>query len=120
MLSGPTPFTGEPSFVLRAQQETRPTPLSKHDRKLPKPVTRVIMSALEKDPVARPQTAMAFAQALRANTEELGALYRRAFALYSEYFPKVITLSLVGHIPVILVTLMVIGLRVADPSLGKV
>jgi hypothetical protein len=77
------------------------------------------MSALEKNPTARPQTAMAFAQALRANAEGLGALYRRSFALFSEYFPKVIILSLLAHIPVILVTLLMVGLRVVDPWLGK-
>ncbi len=119
MISGTTPFTGEPTSVLRAHQETPPRSLYEQDRKLPKPVSRLIMSALEKNPAGRPQTAMAFAQALRANAEGPGALYRRAFALYSEYFPKVITLSLLAHIPVILVTLMIIGLRVADPSLGK-
>jgi serine/threonine protein kinase len=119
MLSGTTPFTGEPASVLRAHQATQPRPLSEHDRKLPKPVARIIMSALEKNPAARPQTAMAFARALRANTENLGALYRRAFALYSEYFPQIISLSLLAHIPVILVTLMMVGLRVSDPWLGK-
>lgn len=119
MLAGTTPFTGEPVSVLHAHHEAQPRPLCEHDRKLPKPVSRVIMSALEKNPTARPQTAMAFAQALRANAEGLGALYRRSFALFSEYFPKVIILSLLAHIPVILVTLLMVGLRVVDPWLGK-
>src|SRR5260221_13863479 len=78
------------------------------------------MSALEKDPSARPQTAVAFAHALRANADGLGALYRRAFALYSEYFPKFFKLSLLAHIPVIVVILMQIGVRLAEPRIGNV
>ena len=118
MISGTTPFTGEPAAVLRAHQESQPKPLREHDRKLPKAVSRVIMSALEKNPAARPQTAAGFAQSLHANAQGLGTLYRRSFALYCEYFPTVITLSLLAHIPVILVTLMTIALRVATPWLG--
>lgn len=118
MVAGTTPFTGQAAVVLRAHQESQPKPPQEYVRKLPLPVSRVIMSALEKDPALRPQTAMAFAHALRANTENLGALYRRAFALYSEYFPQIITLSLLAHLPAILMTLMMVGLRVADPWLG--
>jgi hypothetical protein len=87
---------------------------------LPKRVSRLIMSALEKDPAARPQSAVAFANAMRANADGLGALYRRAFALYSEYFPKFLKLSLLAHIPVIAVTLMLIGVRLAEPRISKV
>ena len=58
------------------------------------------MWALEKDKNARPQTAIAFSGAMRANADGLGALYRRAFSLYSEYFPEFIKLSLLAHVPV--------------------
>ena len=77
------------------------------------------MSALEKDPAARPQSAIAFANALRANADGLGALYRRAFALYSEYFPKFLKLSLIAHIPVIIVTMMMIAFRIAEGQMSK-
>ena len=119
MLVGTAPFTGEATAVLRAHQESQPKPPEAYVRNLPLPVSRVILSALEKDPALRPQTAMALAHTLRANTENLGALYRRAFALYSEYFPQIITLSLLAHIPAIFITLMMVGLRVADPWLGQ-
>jgi hypothetical protein len=120
MLSGSPPFTGETTSVMRAHNESQPTPLREHDGKLPKRVSRLIMSALEKDPAARPQTAVGFANAMRANADGLGALYRRAFALYSEYFPKFFKLSLLAHIPVIAVILMTIALRLAEPRIGKV
>jgi serine/threonine protein kinase len=120
MLSGTPPFTGQTTTVIRAQKESQPTPLREHDGKLPKRVSRLIMSALEKDPAARPQTAVAFANAMRANADGLGALYRRAFALYSEYFPKFFKLSLLAHIPVIVVTLMIIAVRLAEPRISKV
>ncbi|MDX6405833.1 MAG: serine/threonine protein kinase, bacterial [Blastocatellia bacterium] len=120
MLSGTPPFTGQTTTVMRAHTESLPKPLREHDGKLPKRVSRLIMSALEKDPAARPQTAVAFSNAMRANADGLGALYRRAFALYSEYFPKFLKLSLLAHIPVIAVTLMLIGMRLAEPRMSKV
>ena len=120
MLSGTPPFTGDTTSVMRAHNESQPTPLRQHDGKLPKRVSRLIMSALEKDPAARPQTAVGFANAMRANADGLGALYRRAFALYSEYFPKFFKLSLLAHIPVIAVILMTIALRLAEPRISKV
>ena len=97
-----------------------PPPLQLHNRKLPKRVSRVIMSALEKDPAARPQSAAALANEIRANADGLGALYRRAFALYSEYFPKFFKLSLLAHIPVIITTLMLLALRLGESHLTRV
>jgi hypothetical protein len=60
------------------------------------------MSALDKEPSARPPTAAAFANALRANADGVGSLVRHAVALYSEHFPKFMRLSLIAHIPVLL------------------
>jgi serine/threonine protein kinase len=120
MLAGAPPFTGETTSVISAHTNSQPTSLRVHNGKLPKRVSRLIMSALEKDPAARPQTAAAFANAMRANADGLGTLYRRAFALYSEYFPKFLKLSLLAHIPIIVVTLMSIALRLAEPRIGRV
>jgi hypothetical protein len=119
MLSGATPFTGETTSVIRAHTENQPRVLREHNRKLPKRVSRLIMSALDKDRVARPQTAAAFANAMRANADGLGTLYRRAFALYSEYFPKFVRLSLIAHIPLIVLTLLMMAAQLAEPRLGK-
>ena len=119
MLSGTPPFTGETTSVIRAHNESQPTALRELNGRLPKRVSRLIMSALEKDPAARPQTAVGFANAMRANADGLGALYRRAFALYSEYFPKFLKLSLLAHIPVIAVILMTIALRLAEPRISR-
>jgi serine/threonine protein kinase len=119
MLAGAPPFTGDTSSVIRSHNESQPTALRQHNRKLPKRVARVVMSALEKDRANRPQTAIAFSSAMRANADGLGALYRRAFALYSEYFPKFLKLSFLAHIPVIIVTLMGVGFRLAESRMSK-
>ena len=119
MLTGAPPFTGETASVISAHQERKPAPVRQLNRKLPKRVSRVIMTALEKDPAARPQTAIALSSAIRANADGLGTLYRRAFALYSEYFPEFLKLSLLAHIPVIIVTAMLLALRLADKHLSK-
>jgi len=119
MLSGAPPFTGETATVIRAHTESQPTVLREHNRKLPRRVSRLIMSALDKDRVARPQTAAAFANAMRANADGLGTLYRRAFALYSEYFPEFFKLSLLAHIPLIVLTVAMLALRLSQPRMGK-
>ena len=119
MLAGAPPFKGDSSTVISAHTNNQPAPLRQHNGKLPKRVARQVMSALEKDPSARPQTAVAFASGLRANADGLGTLYRRAFSLYSEYFPEFLKLSLLAHIPMIIVTLMMVTLRVFESRLSK-
>jgi hypothetical protein len=118
MLTGAPPFTGDTATVIRSHNELQPAPVRLANKKVPKRVSRMIMSALEKDADKRPQTAIAFAHAMRANADGLGALYRRAFALYSEYFPKFLKLSLVAHIPVIIVTGLAIAYRFTEPKMG--
>ena len=119
MLAGAPPFTGDTNSVIRAHNESQPKTLRELNGKLPKRVSRLIMSALDKDPARRPQTAIAFANAMRANADGLGALYRRAFALYSEYFPKFLKLSLVAHIPVIAATVLAVVFRLTEPGMTK-
>jgi serine/threonine protein kinase len=119
MLTGDLPFTGNTSAVMSGHLEIMPSQLRERNRKVPKRVSKVVMSALAKDPAERPQTAAAFANALRAEVDGIGALYRRAFALYSEYFPKFLRLSVIAHIPVIITTLAMIALQIAEKSQGK-
>ena len=109
MLAGEPPFSGNTSTVMRAHREQKPKHLRDRATKIPKRAAGVVMSALSKNPAERPQTAFAFGSALRAQSEGVGALYRRAFALYSEYFPKFLKLSLLAHVPLIVTSILVIG-----------
>ncbi len=118
MLTGAPPFTGDTANLIRSHNEVQPTPVRLANKKVPKRVSRMVMSALEKDVDKRPQSAHAFASGMRANADGLGALYRRAFALYSEYFPKFLKLSLVAHIPVIIVTGLAIAYRFTESKMG--
>jgi serine/threonine protein kinase len=120
MLTGSTPFTGETTTIITAHKEKQPLPARDLNRKLPKRVSRTVMNALEKDRTARPQTAAAFANTMRANADGLGTLYRRAFSLYSEHFPKFLRLSFFAHIPVIVLTLIVTGLVAAQSRIPKI
>jgi serine/threonine protein kinase len=113
MLAGEPPFAGSTGNVMRDHIKAAPASLRERSKKVPKRAAQVVMSALAKDPADRPQTAAAFASELRAQAEGIGSLYRRAFALYSEYFPKFLKLSLIAHIPVIVTTLVLIGLQIA-------
>jgi serine/threonine protein kinase len=108
MLAGEPPFAGNTSAVMRAHREQRPLHLREREAKIPKRAAGVVMSALSKNPAERPQTAFAFGSALRAQSEGVGALYRRAFSLYSEYFPKFIKLSLLAHIPMIVASILLV------------
>ena len=118
MLTGAPPFTGDTATVIRSHNEVQPEPVRLANKKVPKRVSRMVMSALEKDAETRPQTAIAFAHAMRANADGLGTLYRRAFALYSEYFPKFLKLSVIAHIPVIIVVGLGIAYRFTEPQMG--
>ena len=109
MLAGEPPFGGNTSTVMRAHREEKPKDLRECAMKIPKRAAAIVMSALSKNPGERPQTAFAFASALRAHSEGVGALYRRAFALYSEYFPKFLKLSLIAHVPMIITSILLVG-----------
>src|SRR5205085_2566002 len=117
MLNGTPPFTGDMMTVMREHMESAPPSLHEKNRKVPKRVAQVVMSALAKEPSERPQTAAAFANSLRANADSISSLYRRAIALYSEYFPKFIKMSLIAHLPVIVVTLLLVGIELTEKSL---
>ncbi len=109
MLAGEPPFAGNTSAVMRAHREQKPQHLRERAAKIPKRAAGVVMSALSKNPAERPQTAFAFGSSLRAQSEGVGALYRRAFSLYSEYFPKFVKLSLIAHVPMIVTSLLLVG-----------
>jgi len=106
MLAGEPPFGGDTSTVMKAHLSESPRQLREHSTKIPKRVAGVVMSALNKDPTLRPQNAFAFGSSLRGQAEGIGALYRRAFSLYSEYFPKFLKLSFIAHVPVIIAAIL--------------
>jgi serine/threonine protein kinase len=119
MLAGEPPFAGVTGNVMQEHINTEPPPLRERNKKIRKRAAQVVMTALSKKPEDRPQTAFAFASALRAQAEGVGSLYRRAFALYSEYFPKFLKLSLIAHLPVFVTTFMLIGFELAENAQPK-
>src|SRR5687768_2612616 len=114
MLTGQTPFSGDMPSVMREHLENLPPYLRTQNKKIKERVANVVMSALAKEPADRPQTAAAFASALRAQAEGIGSLYHRALTLYTEHFPKFFKLSVIAHIPVIIFTFVLIGLQLAE------
>jgi hypothetical protein len=99
---------------LALHQEAPPPPLKEKNPKIPKRVALLVERAMAKDPAERPDSAAAYASALRANMEGVGSLLRRSFALYSEHFPLFLRISLLANIPVVLLTLLLITLDVAE------
>jgi serine/threonine protein kinase len=119
MLAGEPPFAGVTGNVMQEHIRTAPPPLRERNKKIRKRAAQVVMTALSKKPEDRPQTAAAFASALRAQAEGVGSLYRRAFALYSEHLPKFLKLSLIAHLPVIVVTFLTVGMTLAEATIDK-
>jgi len=108
MLSGGTPFKGDFSKVMEAHKVLPPPPLTA--KKVRKKLKRVIGSGLAKNPESRPQTAEAFASELRSRSEGIFGLLRRAGMIWTEHLPKFIMLSAFFHLPMILLTGVLIGI----------
>jgi serine/threonine protein kinase len=115
MLTGATPFAGDMETVLKHHADSEPPAFKERTvkmrkrrkrYKIPKTAERVVMQALNKNPQDRPQSALAYAQMLRASNEGSGTLLRRSFTLYSEYFPKFFTASLLVSMPGILLEIL--------------
>ncbi|CAN5776149.1 hypothetical protein BH24ACI1_BH24ACI1_22850 [soil metagenome] len=104
MLSGKTPFGGDYLDVMQAHKETAPPPLEV--KKVRKKVKRVINSTLAKSIEDRPPTAQAFAAELRAESEGIAALFRRALVIYGEHLPKFLGLSILLYSPVAILTIL--------------
>jgi serine/threonine protein kinase len=69
LLTGETPFKGSIHDVIELHKSAVPPPLREKNRKVPRKLARITMSALAKDPDQRPQSAAGFASALRAAWE---------------------------------------------------
>lgn len=102
MLTGLLPFTADEARAAAMRRENAATNLREINKRIPKKVSRTVMSALASDPNLRPQTAAGFASALKAATEGTGTLLRQAVSLYSEEFPLFIRTSLIAYIPLII------------------
>jgi serine/threonine protein kinase len=110
MLAGETPFTGSFDELVRLHHTSQPQSIREKNRKVPKRMARLVMSALAKDPAERPESAAGFASALRASAEGSGTLLRHAFSLYSERSPTFLKISLLAYAPLMLVIgLMALG-----------
>ncbi len=115
LLAGEPPFTGDAAAVMRCHLAEPPPSLRPRARHVPRGITHVVMSALSKDPAARPSRAGGFASALRAAADGSGTLLRQAIALYSERFPVLLRLSVLAYVPLML---FLVGLAIVDAQGG--
>jgi serine/threonine protein kinase len=104
MLSGKTPFGGDYKSVMKAHEETEPPVLEA--KKVPKKVKKVISAALSKTTEMRPPTAQSFAAELRAQSEGIGTLLRRALEIYSKHLPKFLLLAFLLYLPLSILTVL--------------
>ena len=104
MLSGAPPFEGDFKSVMEAHSTTMPPPLTA--KKARRKLKRVIHSALAKEREDRPMTAEAFSSELRARSEGIIDLFRRALVIYSEQLPKFLMLTGFFSIPMAVLTFL--------------
>lgn len=97
MISGQPPFNGDFTQVMESHKHEMP-PFIK-TKNIPVNVKKVIFSALEKDPSARPQSASAFASKLRSQSQSVWSLMSKALVVYSENFVKFILLAIIIYLP---------------------
>jgi serine/threonine-protein kinase len=102
MLAGEPPFTGSAAELIERHASSKPPDLRARCPDVPRRLAAVVMSALEKDPAVRPDSAAGFGSALRASAEGSSALLRHAVSLYSDHFPTFLKLSLLANAPLIL------------------
>lgn len=119
MLGGCTPFTGDGNSLIKKHVEEPPPPLKLLNKKIPKQVSDLVMSALAKNPADRPASAASFASAFRARSEGVIALLRQGVSFYSEHFPTFFKIALISHIPVIVMAVLFGILGVAFGALHK-
>ena len=115
MLSGAPPFSGDFKDVMESHKLVEPPPLT--TKRVRKKLRAAIHSALDKDPEMRPQSAEAFTSVLRARSEGIVELLRRALVIYTEHLPKFLLLATFFEIPVIILTFvqtLTSFLRVSD------
>lgn len=120
MLGGRTPFSGDGKSLIKKHVEEVPLPLKLLDKKIPKQISDLVMSALAKNPADRPASAASFASAFRARSEGVIALLRQGVSFYSEHFPTFFKLALLSHIPVVVVAVLFAILGVAFGTLHNI
>lgn len=102
MLTGETPFTGD-FHQLIDKHTNMPAPLVKEKKKdLPQLVNNCVMATLAKNPADRPKSMVAFATALKSNSQGEIALLRQAISIYSNNFFKFLCIGKITYTPLIL------------------
>ncbi|HXH70618.1 MAG TPA: protein kinase [Pyrinomonadaceae bacterium] len=114
MLSGKTPFGGDYKAVLKAHEEIAPPDLEA--KKVPKKVKKVISAALAKDSEMRPPTAQSFAAELRAQSEGISTLLRRALEIYGKHLPQFLLLAALLYLPLTILTILQVSVGFFQPS----
>ncbi len=78
LITGELPFEGKGLELVRQHSEDAPKPPHQREPLIPKEISAVVLSALEKQPQLRPLTATAFAKALRINVDGARSLLQHA------------------------------------------
>ena len=113
MIAGSTPFTGKLPRLLAQHINATPPPLNKQ---VSPAVAQIVMSGLEKDPSKRPVSTLAFAAALKANSDGEVPIIRQALSFYRKNFAVFLKTSLLVYSPYLIFYFLLIGTSLALPA----
>jgi hypothetical protein len=108
MFTGTTPFTGDLYSLIVKHVEKAPPPIDKKRRDIPLSVSELVMSSLAKNPAHRPQSAAAFATALRANAEGEIPILEQANHFYRKHRSAFLLISISIYVPFILLSFLLL------------
>ncbi|MEW6733854.1 MAG: serine/threonine-protein kinase, partial [Acidobacteriota bacterium] len=111
MLAGKTPFSGSTFTLLENHIESQPPSLKQICPNIPNNIVEIVMSALSKHPVARPSTAISFAQALRLAVEGEMPLLNQAEIIHRQHRIELIAVAILIYSPAIFITILLLMLN---------
>jgi len=118
MVAGKPPFGGVMQDMIRQHIEATPPRLKRDGTRIPKIMRNAITSGLAKNPDDRPQSAAGFASAIRASLSSTGALLRESFTLYVQRFTTFFKVSFVTHIPMLIMSGVLLAMEVVGRHEG--
>ncbi|MBI4852851.1 MAG: ankyrin repeat domain-containing protein [Acidobacteria bacterium] len=115
MLAGSTPFIGKINRLLELHIKATPPSFKNKGISVSPAIEGLIMSTLAKDPSKRPSSVLAFAAALKANSDGEVPIISQALFLYRKNFTTFLKVSFLVYLPYLAFYFLLIGASLALP-----
>jgi len=116
MIAGKAPFAGSTDELVDGHLHRMPPPIQDLRKDLPKEAADVVMSALAKDPAARPDNALAFAAQLSARFETPRTFLHNAALLFLSHIGAWMRLAVLCFSPILVAGIGLAILAIAEAA----